>query len=72
MEKDMIRDQKVFVRLEAVLALQKKYAQIATQYENYRSAIVTAAQRESLARVTAEKRTLEQIIEILGLPIQKV
>lgn len=72
MEKDMIRDQKVFVRLESVLALQKRYAEVTTQYESYRSAIVTAAQRESLAKYTAEKRTIEQIIGILGLPIQKV
>jgi hypothetical protein len=72
MEKDMIRDQKVFVRLESVLALQKRYAEVATQYETYRTAISTGSSRDALARYTAEKRTIEQIIGILGLPIQKV
>jgi len=71
MEKDMIRDQKVFVRLEAVLDLAKRYSDVANQYEQNKGAI-TPATRETLVRVTAEKRTIEQIVGILGLPIQKV
>jgi hypothetical protein len=70
MEKDQsIRNQKVFIRLDKVLDLQKSYLNsIADVKKHYPS----NGNNPSLAwqRAFAQKQTLEQVIKTLDLPIE--
>lgn len=76
MEKDAVPNQKAWVRLAAVLDLQKRYLQTVQEYQRVKADeaakkpgdIVTT----SLICWSERKRTFEQIIKVLELPIEMV
>lgn len=62
-----IRDQKVFVRLGAVLELQKLYSEVTRQFGQARN---TTPAPSDLSDIRRKKVTLEQVIKTLELPIE--
>jgi hypothetical protein len=68
MDKNLaVQNQKVFVTLESVLDLQREY--LRTESEIQRVRLSNAG---DTLPYTQRKRQLEQVIDILGLPITKV
>ena len=67
-----IRDQKVFVRLGAVLELQKMYSEMSDKYGcavNAAAATPTANNKAGVDRLRTYKQALERVIKTLELPI---
>lgn len=62
-----VLNQKVFVQLSAVLDLQKRYLDTVAEYKKLKEQGGTMQ-----SAYYERKRTMEQMIDLLGLPIQKV
>ena len=68
MDKDTsIRNQKAFIRMSAVLDLQKRYMNVSVEYTKRKEQGGTLADT-----YLTQKRTFEQVIDMLELPIEKV
>ncbi len=68
MDKDTsIRNQKAFIRMSAVLDLQKRYLTVSNQYAERKAQGGTSAENFLI-----QKRIFEQVIDMLELPIEKV
>lgn len=73
MEKDAaVRNQKVMIRLASVLDIQARYARVAQQYADAKGQIITPAGKELTATYLTKKRTFEEVIDLLELPISKI
>lgn len=73
MEKDTaVRNQKVMIRLEAVLTLQKRYLAVAQALETARKAAETPSMRSATESYLNQKRQYEQIFDVLELPFERV
>ena len=68
---DAVRNQKAFIRMSAVLELQARYHH-AAQEERIQRPDAGVSGTLTYQRVTERKRTFEQVIDMLELPIAKV
>lgn len=70
METDAIQNQKAFIRMSAILKLQRLYDTTQQELKEARAAITTVNVTDIRNRLTERKNTLERVIATLELPIE--